>query len=51
MDWQMYITAAVLLAAIVYSGWAIARAIRRKDPCDGCEMKKNCKKFGSIKDN
>ena len=48
---QIIATIIILGAAIAYAGWAIVRAIRRKDPCADCEMKKNCKKFGSVKDN
>ena len=46
---QIIATIVILGAAIAYAGWAVARAIRRKDPCADCELKKNCKKFGQSK--
>ena len=42
---QIYIVILILAAAIAYAAWTIARAIRQKDPCCGCESKKNCQKF------
>ena len=35
---QIYIVILILAAAIAYAAWTIARAIRQKDPCCGCEM-------------
>ncbi len=49
---QIIITAIILFCAVSYASWRIYDAIRDGgDPCKGCELKKNCKKFGDIKDN
>jgi len=48
---EMIIVLAVLLIAVGYTGWSIWRvASGRKSPCDGCELKKNCKKFCDYKE-
>ena len=47
---QTIITAIIILGALVYAAWRVYDAIRDGgNPCRGCELKKNCKKFGSIK--
>ena len=49
---QFLLTAIIVLGALGYAFWRIYDAVRDGgDPCKGCELKKNCKKFGSIKDN
>ena len=49
---QIVITFIVLLGAIGYAFWRIYEAFRNDEgPCKDCELKKNCKKFGSIKGN
>ena len=48
MDYIQWAVVAILL--IVASVYAIRRVVQLingdKDPCSGCEMKKNCQKFG-----
>ena len=49
---QFLLTAIIVLGALGYAFWRIYDAVRDGgDPCKGCELKKNCKKFGSVKDN
>ena len=44
---QIVITGIVLLGAAGYAGWRLYKTFRSQgDPCYGCEMKKNCQKFG-----
>ena len=48
---EMIIVWAVLLIAVGYTGWSIWRVLSgRNDPCRGCELKKNCKKFCDYKE-
>ena len=47
---QYFLTAIILLAALIYAFWRVYDAFRGNgDPCKGCELKKNCKKFGQSK--
>ena len=47
---QIIITVIILLTALGYASWRIYDAFRSDgDPCKGCELKKNCKKFGQSK--
>jgi len=47
---QIIITAIVIFCALAYAAWRIYRALRSDaDPCSGCELKKNCEKFGQSK--
>ena len=47
---QVFLTAIIVLGALGYASWRIYDAFRADgDPCKGCEMKKNCKKFGQSK--
>jgi hypothetical protein len=49
---QAVITSIVIICALIYAFWRIYEAFRDGgDPCKGCELKKNCKKFGGIKGN
>jgi hypothetical protein len=46
MEWQLFVTIVVLVVAVGYAFlWAWRVLKQEKDPCCGCEMKKNCKKF------
>ena len=43
---QTTLTIIAILAAATYAVWRVYGVLRGKiDPCDGCELKKNCKKF------
>jgi hypothetical protein len=47
---QILLTALVLVAALGFAGRYVWRTFRgQNDPCNGCELKKNCKKFGRSK--
>jgi hypothetical protein len=47
---QLFLTAVILILALTYASWRIYDAFRANgDPCKGCELKKNCKKFGQSK--
>ena len=47
---QLILTAIILFLALGYAFWRIYDAFRADgDPCKGCELKKNCKKFGQSK--
>jgi hypothetical protein len=49
---QFLLTAVILFCALCYAFWRIYDAFRNSEgPCKDCELKKNCKKFGDIKDN
>jgi hypothetical protein len=44
---QVVITGMILLGAAGYAGWRVFQTFRSQgDACCGCEMKKNCQKFG-----
>ena len=48
---QAIITAIILFCALCYTLWRIYKAFKRdEDPCCCCEQKKNCKKFGSVRE-
>ena len=48
---QDIITFIVVAAAVLYTSWRIYTTLRgESDPCDGCELKKNCRKFGQSKE-
>ena len=47
---QVIIVVLILLIAVCYALWRIVGTLKGKnDPCDGCEMKKNCQKFCQFK--
>ncbi len=47
---QMIVVILVIAGALGYAAWRIFRTLRsHDDPCCGCEMKKNCHKFGQSK--
>ena len=47
---QISITVLVLFGALSYASWRLYKALRSDaDPCSGCELKKNCQKFGQSK--
>ena len=49
---QYILTAIIILGAVGYTAWRCYDNFREGgDPCRDCELKKNCKKFGSVKDN
>ena len=49
---QAFITFLIVFGAVIYASWRVYGGFRNdEEPCKGCEMKKNCKKFGSIKGN
>ena len=49
---QLILTAIILFGALSYAFWRIYDVFHDVDgPCKACELKKNCKKFGDIKDN
>jgi len=49
---QLFLTAIILILALGYASWRIYDALRANgNPCKDCKLKKNCKKFGDIKDN
>jgi hypothetical protein len=51
MSIQLCLVVLILAGAIGYAGWRIYQALQPSgDPCRGCELKKNCKKFGQSKD-
>ena len=44
---QTILVTIVLIVAVGYASLRIFRIVKgTADPCDGCELKKNCKKFG-----
>jgi hypothetical protein len=44
------VTTVILLLAVVYAFRRTAKVLRGdSSPCTGCELKKNCKKFGQSK--
>ena len=50
-DVQFYFVIVIILMAIGYAGWRIFEVLKPGgDPCQNCEMKKNCKKFGQSKE-
>jgi len=49
---QFILTAIIILGAVAYAAWRCYDNFREGGaPCRDCELKKNCKKFGSVKDN
>ena len=49
---QIMITIIVIIGALCHAFLRIYKAFcDGGDPCKGCELKKNCKKFGGIKGN
>ncbi len=51
MPLQIIMTVIILFAAAGYAAWRVYQALRKDgDPCSGCELKKNCKKFGNIRE-
>ena len=47
---QILIVFTVIFLAVIYAGWRIYGALKPdEEPCKGCELKKNCKKFGQSK--
>ena len=49
-DMQFFVTGLVVLLAASYAIWRIYQVVKcRKTGCEGCELKKNCQKFGSYK--
>ena len=49
---QFILTAIIILGAVGYAAWRCYDNFREGgEPCRNCELKKNCKKFGSVKDN
>ena len=50
INYQFVAVVLILLVAVIYASWRIYRALRSdSDPCSGCELKKNCQKFGQSK--
>ena len=48
---QITITVIVLLGALSYAAWRIYGVLKdNANPCSGCELKKNCQKFGQSKE-
>ena len=48
---QAFVTSIIVLAALSYATWRVYRLLKGdSDPCQGCELKKNCKKFGRYKE-
>jgi len=46
VEMQSIITIVIILIALGYAGWRIYRIVKgHGDPCEGCQLKKNCKKF------
>lgn len=44
---QTILVILVLSLAVCYASLRIFRVVKgTADPCEGCELKKNCKKFG-----
>jgi len=42
---------AVVLMAMAWASWRVYRLLNgQNDPCEGCELKKNCQKFGGSKE-
>jgi hypothetical protein len=47
---QMIVVILVIAGALGYAAWRAYRTLRSNTgPCCGCEMKKNCQKFGQFK--
>ena len=47
---QVIIVVLILLIAVCYALWRTVGTLKGKnDPCDGCDMKKNCQKFCQFK--
>jgi hypothetical protein len=47
---QVIIVVLILLIAVCYALWRTVGTLKGKNnPCDGCEMKKNCQKFCQFK--
>ena len=48
---QVVITSLIVIAAVGYATWRVYQALRPDgDPCQHCELKKNCKKFCQYKE-
>jgi len=48
---QTIATFIVLAGAILYVVWRLSRLFcGKEDPCEGCDLKKNCRKFGQYKE-
>ena len=46
-DMQVAVVILAVLGAAGYAAWRVYRMTTgRETPCDCCELKKNCKKFG-----
>jgi len=51
MGMETSVVTAIVAGASAYALWRIFRVLRPGgSPCEGCEMKKNCKKFGGLKE-
>jgi hypothetical protein len=52
MDVELLGVILIVGGAVAYAAVRIFRSFQgADDPCSGCEMKKNCKKFGRSKEN
>ena len=48
---ELVIVIVVLIGAVSYTAWRFYQVLKAKEsPCEHCELKKNCKKFGQSKE-
>ncbi len=48
---EMTLVLLVLALSVAYAFWRVFKTLRGgNDPCETCELKKNCKKFGKSKE-
>ena len=48
---QQTLVILILLGCLCYAAWRVWQVLKQKnDPCCGCELKKNCKKFCDLKE-
>jgi hypothetical protein len=48
---QFWATVIIVFLAMGYASWRIYEALKPDgDPCKGCQLKKNCQKFGHSKE-
>jgi len=47
---QIVLSIIVVMGAVGYASWRVYRVFRKDgDPCEDCQLKKNCQKFGGSK--
>ena len=49
--WQYVLVSVIVIVALTYATKRVSDALKGKnDPCEGCQMKKNCQKFCQYKE-